>query len=98
MLFLMHETTRRYFGEKVRAAYCRAPGYAEEWRAVITAERMPSWGGTAFSMSLSLPPPVERDHHFCDMTCLAVWVSEAVPDAQEKLSRKLASREKAKTA
>lgn len=67
-------------------------GYAEEWRAVITAERMPSWGGVVYSMAKR--PPVKRDHHFCDMTCLAAWVAEAVPDAQEKLARKLASREK----
>lgn len=56
-------------------------GYAGECRAVITSEAMPSRGGPVFSMEMGRP--VDRDHHFCDMNCLAVWVATMHPKAAD---------------
>lgn len=64
--------------------------YAAEYRAVITAEAMPGWGGVVYATAKR--PPVDDDQHYCDMVCLAAWVAAKHPNAAADYERKLARR------
>lgn len=49
-------------------------GNSVDYRLVLAAEPIPSWGGAVTDMLIH--PPVERPHHFCSLRCLDDWRAE----------------------
>jgi hypothetical protein len=56
--------------------------YEEAFRLNVSAHRMMNTEGATFSMSL--PPPVERAYHFCDLKCLRKSSLIAAVDAVDE--------------
>jgi hypothetical protein len=48
-------------------------GNSIDYRLALNVERKPSRGG--FVTDMMIYPPLERDHHFCDLRCLDHWRS-----------------------
>jgi len=52
-------------------------GKMPKFRFRLTAEELPSdIGGLMYAVHV--PPPIDRDYHFCSMECLNSWVRDRV--------------------